>query len=65
MTGTQEDAGDMEDLKDSDGHPNASIIIFLYLDASHPFADINGPMAALASKISPSVTGDGGTDQGS
>ena len=65
MAGSQEDAGDMEDLEDSDRHPNVSITICPYLDASHPFADTNGPMAALVSKISPSVTGDGGTHQGS
>jgi hypothetical protein len=29
------------------------------------FADTNGTMAAFASKISPSIAGDGGTLQGS
>ena len=55
----------MEDIEASDSHTNVSITILPYPDTSYPFADPNGPMAALASKISPFVTGDGGTHQGS
>ena len=37
MTDPQEDEGAMEDLEDIDKHPNVSITICPYLDASPPF----------------------------
>ena len=61
VTDTQEDARDIEDLEASDSHPNVCTTIPPYIDVSHLFADTYGPMAALASQISPPVTGDGGT----
>ena len=52
-------------LKASDCHPNVSITILPYHVVFHPFTDTNEPMAPAATKISLSVTGDGGSHQGS
>ena len=64
MIDTQEDARDMEDLETSDKQLHVNIIHPSYFEASHCFTDTNGPMATLASKVSPPLAGDGGTHQG-
>ena len=64
MTDIQEGAEDIESRDADDKQSNVKIIL-PHVDQTDSFTDTNGPMASLASKISPSIAGDGGTQQGS
>ena len=65
MIDTQEDAEEMNNKDAGDKQHNVKIIMHPHVELSDSFTDTNGPMAALASKISPSVAGEGGSHQGS
>ena len=64
MTDIQKGAENIESRDADDKQSNVKIIM-PHFDQTDSFTDTDEPMASLASKISPSIAGDGGTQQGS